>query len=106
MLSAFGEPPDSGKNRPACAAGAATSAPATAAQSASSKERRERGPGTGPAVYGRYLPARVVPMTAWAMSRRREPRAGGAPLYDPANRAGRFSTNAATPSAKSPEAAI
>ena len=31
MLSAFGEPPASGKSSPACAAGAATKAPASAA---------------------------------------------------------------------------
>src|SRR5881227_4011419 len=42
MLSAFGEPPDSGNSSPAPASGAA-----------SSRRRRIRAPGTGPAVYGR-----------------------------------------------------
>src|SRR4051795_13158989 len=53
MLSAFGEPPDSGNSSPARACGAASRTPAAAAGSASSRRRRIRAPGTGPAVYGR-----------------------------------------------------
>src|SRR4051794_36996855 len=53
MLSAFGEPPDSGNSSPAWACGAASRAPAAAAGTASGRRRRMRAPGTGPAVYGR-----------------------------------------------------
>src|SRR3954453_19236763 len=53
MLSAFGEPPDSGNSSPAWACGAANRPPAAAAGTASSRRRRIRAPGTGPAVYGR-----------------------------------------------------
>src|SRR3954467_4142178 len=53
MLSAFGEPPDSGNSSPAWARGAASRSPAAAAGNASSRRRRMRAPGTGPAVYGR-----------------------------------------------------
>src|SRR4051812_23399676 len=45
MLSAFGEPPDSGNRRPAWAAGAATRGTASAAGSAS-RPRRRRPSGT------------------------------------------------------------
>ena len=73
MLSAFGEPPDSGKNSPACAAGAASEGPGHAR-----RERQQQGAAEyglrarGPAVYGADDALR----------------AAGRPLSDPSKRGG------------------